>query len=162
MDKKRIIGIVSVAFVLALAAGIGAYRFLSEKGRVAEAAKLQSMGIAVAVVDIPLGSTINPNQVALSPWPKELHPKDAFPALKPVIGRVSARRLEYLTASFRQAGLNRSDARHRARLAYAAYVGFLQLNLQLQQSKLPHDEFEAYVEHVMSTLIPPIPPTAAA
>jgi pilus assembly protein CpaB len=91
MDKKRIIGIVAVAFVLALAAGIGAYRFLSEKGRVAEAAKLQTMGIAVAVVDIPLGATINPNQVALSPWPKELHPKDAFPALKPVIGRVAIR-----------------------------------------------------------------------
>src|SRR3546814_20588236 len=33
------------------------------------------------------------------------------PVVRPVIGRVSARRLEYLTASFRQAGLNRSDAR---------------------------------------------------
>ena len=76
------------------------------------------------------------------------------PVVKPVIGRVSARRLEYLTASFRQAGLNRSDARHRARLAYAAYVGFLQLSLQLHQPRLPHDEFEAYVEHVMATLIP--------
>ena len=28
--------------------------------------------------------------------------------------------------------------------------------------QLPHDEFEAYVEHVMSTLIPPIPPAMAA
>jgi AcrR family transcriptional regulator len=76
------------------------------------------------------------------------------PVVRPVIERVSARRLEYLTASFRQAGLNRSDAQHRARLAYAAYVGFLQLNLQLQQPRLQHDEFEAYVEHVMATLIP--------
>jgi AcrR family transcriptional regulator len=84
------------------------------------------------------------------------------PTVQPVIDRVSQRRLDYLTASFRQAGMGRSDAQHRARLAYAAYVGFLQLNLQLQQSKLPHDEFEAYVEHVMSTLIPPIPPAVAA
>jgi AcrR family transcriptional regulator len=84
------------------------------------------------------------------------------PTVQPVIDRVSQRRLDYLTVSFRQAGMGRADAQHRARLAYAAYVGFLQLNLQLQQSKLPHDEFEAYVEHVMSTLIPPIPPTAAA
>ena len=76
------------------------------------------------------------------------------PVVRPVIERVSARRLEYLTASFRQAGLNRSDAQHRARLAYAAYVGFLQLNLQLQQPRLQHEEFEAYVEHVMATLIP--------
>lgn len=76
------------------------------------------------------------------------------PVVKPVIERVSARRLEYLTASFRQAGLNRADAQHRARLAYAAYVGFLQLNLQLQQPRLQHEEFEAYVEHMMATLIP--------
>ncbi|HEY0309801.1 MAG TPA: TetR/AcrR family transcriptional regulator [Luteimonas sp.] len=76
------------------------------------------------------------------------------PVVRPVIERVSARRLEYLTASFRQAGLNRADAQHRARLAYAAYVGFLQLNLQLQQPRLQHDEFEAYVAHVMATLIP--------
>lgn len=76
------------------------------------------------------------------------------PAVQPVIGRVSQRRLDYLAASFRQAGLSRTDAQHRARLAYAAYVGFLQLNLQLQQTRLQHDEFEAYVEHVMATLIP--------
>lgn len=76
------------------------------------------------------------------------------PAVSPVIGRVSQRRLDYLTASFRQAGLGRTDAQHRARLAYAAYVGFLQLSLQLHQPRLPHDEFEAYVEHVMDTLIP--------
>lgn len=77
------------------------------------------------------------------------------PAVQPVIERVSKRRLDYLTASFRQSGLNRSQAQHRARLTYAAYVGFLQLNLQLHQQRLQHDEFEAYVEHVMATLIPP-------
>lgn len=75
-------------------------------------------------------------------------------AVSPVIGRVSARRLDYLTASFRQAGLSRTAAQHRARLAYAAYVGFLQLSLQLHQPRLQLDEFEAYVEHVMQTLIP--------
>lgn len=57
------------------------------------------------------------------------------PAVRPVIDRVSQRRLDYLIASFRQAGLTRTDAQHRARLAYAAYVGFLQLSLQLQQPK---------------------------
>ena len=76
------------------------------------------------------------------------------PAVAPVIGRVSQRRFDYLSASFRQAGLSRTDAQHRARLAYAAYVGFLQLNLQSLQPRLPHDEYEAYVEHVMATLIP--------
>ena len=35
------------------------------------------------------------------------------PAVQPVINRVSQRRLEYLVASFRQAGLGRTDAHHR-------------------------------------------------
>ncbi|AVQ07811.1 TPA: TetR/AcrR family transcriptional regulator [Xanthomonas vasicola pv. zeae] len=76
------------------------------------------------------------------------------PAVRPVIDRVSQRRLDYLIASFRQAGLSRTDAQHRARLAYAAYVGFLQLSLQLQQPKQAREDFEAYVEHVIQTLIP--------
>jgi AcrR family transcriptional regulator len=77
------------------------------------------------------------------------------PVVKPVMERVSQRRLDYLCASFRQAGLSRTDAQHRARLAYAAYIGFLQLSLQLHP-RLHHDEFEAYVDHVMATLIPPL------
>ena len=77
------------------------------------------------------------------------------PVVKPVLERVSERRLDYLTASFRQAGMGRSDAQNRARLAYAAYVGFLQLSLQLGQPRLHHDEFEAYVAHLMTTLSPP-------
>jgi AcrR family transcriptional regulator len=76
------------------------------------------------------------------------------PVVKPVLERVSQRRLDYLTASFRQAGLGRTDSQNRARLAYAAYVGFLQLSLQLGQPRLHHDEFEDYVSHVMATLIP--------
>ena len=76
------------------------------------------------------------------------------PVVKPVLERVSQQRLDYLTASFRQAGLTRMDAQNRARLAYAAYVGFLQLSLQLGQPRLHHDEFEAYVSHVITTLIP--------
>ena len=74
--------------------------------------------------------------------------------LDTMIDRVSQRRLDYLVASFRQAGLSSTDARHRARLAYAAYVGILQLSLQLQQPKQAREDFEAYVEHLIETLIP--------
>ena len=91
MNRKRILGIVAFAICLALVASLGAYRFLSEKSRAAESAKLQTVGVAVAVVDIPLGTTINSNQVALSAWPKDLQPKDAFTAVKPAIGRVAMR-----------------------------------------------------------------------
>ncbi|WP_155944564.1 TetR/AcrR family transcriptional regulator [Pseudoxanthomonas sp. Root630] len=76
------------------------------------------------------------------------------PSVQPVIDRISQRRLEYLVAMFRQAGLQRIDATHRARLTYAAYVGFLQLSLQLQQPRMTSEEFETYLEHVISTLIP--------
>ncbi len=76
------------------------------------------------------------------------------PQVRPVIERVSARRLDYLTASFRQAGMGRVVAEQRARLTYAAFVGFLQLNLQLHQPRLSQEAFEDYVSHVMATLIP--------
>ena len=76
------------------------------------------------------------------------------PVVQPVIDRVSQRRLDYLAASFRQTGLNRTDAQHRARLTYAAYVGFLQLNLQLHQARMPQEEFEDYVAHLTKTLVP--------
>jgi pilus assembly protein CpaB len=91
MNRKRILGIVAFALCLALVASLGAYRFLSEKNRMAESAKLQTVGIAVAVVDIPLGTTINSNQIALSSWPKDLQPKDAFTADKAAVGRVAMR-----------------------------------------------------------------------
>lgn len=76
------------------------------------------------------------------------------PVVQPVLSRVSQRRMDYLAASFRQVGMPRLEAINRARLTYAAYVGFLQLSLQLGQPRLNHDEFEAYVTHVMGALIP--------
>lgn len=76
------------------------------------------------------------------------------PLVKPVLERVSQRRIDYLTASFRQAGLPRKSAHSRALLIYAAYVGFLQLNLQLGVPKLSHADFEHYVSHLTETLIP--------
>jgi AcrR family transcriptional regulator len=76
------------------------------------------------------------------------------PVVQPVMQRVSKRRLDYLMLAFRQLGLGRAEAQNRARLTYAAYVGFLQLSLQLGQPRLHHDEFDAYVDHVMVTLIP--------
>jgi len=79
------------------------------------------------------------------------------PIVQPVISRVSRRRLEWLSDSFRRAGFAIDAARHRARLLYSAYVGFLQLNLQLPQDRPPPEEYDAYVEHLMATLIPSKP-----
>jgi pilus assembly protein CpaB len=57
----------------------------------AESAKLQTVGVAVAVVDIPLGTTINSNQIGVSLWPRNLYPKDAFTTAVPVVGRIAMR-----------------------------------------------------------------------
>jgi AcrR family transcriptional regulator len=76
------------------------------------------------------------------------------PIVQPVMERVSQRRMDLLARAYRQVGMDRRQALHRARLAYAAYVGFLQLTLQLGMPRLDHAEFEAYVEHVIATLIP--------
>jgi pilus assembly protein CpaB len=83
--------VVGIALLLAVGASVGAYKFLSGKSRVADQARLQTVGIVVALVDIPLGSTINTNQVAVSPWPKESYPKDYIADTKVVLGRVALR-----------------------------------------------------------------------
>ncbi len=77
------------------------------------------------------------------------------PLVKPMMTRVSQRRMDVLELAFRRAGLDHDAARHRARLAYAAYVGFLQLNLTLELPHLSHEQYEAYVEHVIAVLVPP-------
>ena len=76
------------------------------------------------------------------------------PLVQPVIERISRRRLDLLTLAYRQAGFERRAAGHRARLAYTAYTGFLQLNQRHGMPRMDHEDYEAYVEHVIETLIP--------
>ncbi|GLQ88119.1 TetR family transcriptional regulator [Dyella flagellata] len=93
----------------------------------------------------------------------ELHPHRVYAALLkaldhplvvPVMARVSQRRTEFLHTAYTEAGMEPAEALNRARLTYAAYVGFLQLNFTLGLPRLSHDEFDAYVEHMIATLIP--------
>ena len=44
-------------------------------------------------------------------------------------------------------------AANRARLAYSAYVGFIQL-AQIGQPRMSHEEFEAYIRDFIEILIP--------
>lgn len=76
------------------------------------------------------------------------------PQVVPVMARVSQRRMEFLNTAYREAGLAPGEAINRARLTYAAYVGFLQLNFTLGLPRISHEEFDAYVEHMIATLIP--------
>lgn len=76
------------------------------------------------------------------------------PLVVPVMARASQRRTEFLNTAYREAGLPVREALNRARLTYAAYVGFLQLNFTLGLPRLNHDEFDGYIEHMIATLIP--------
>ena len=77
------------------------------------------------------------------------------PVVAPVMERVSQERMRYLARVFEQAGMEPVPAAHRSRLAYSTYIGFLQLALQFRASRMSSELFDAYVGHVIDTLIPP-------
>ncbi len=75
------------------------------------------------------------------------------PRIKPVLERITRRRLDYLAKAFRELGLDEDSARHRARLTYTSYVGYIQLQTRGMAPERGTDEFEAYVRHAIDTLI---------
>ncbi len=74
------------------------------------------------------------------------------PKIQTLMARVAQRRMDFLTLAYRQAGMEREAAAHRARLTYAAYVGFLQMNVHLGVPRMDQEHYDAYVEHVIRTL----------
>jgi AcrR family transcriptional regulator len=76
------------------------------------------------------------------------------PQVEPVLERVANRRMAHLSTAFREMGMPEGQANNQARLTYSVYLGFLQLQRQHQTPSLSSDEFDAYIEHVIATLIP--------
>ncbi len=76
------------------------------------------------------------------------------PKVEPVLERVAARRMSYLAIAFEEIGMVPETAMHQARLAYSSYLGFLQLHRQHQAPSPCSKEMEAYMDHVIATLIP--------
>lgn len=76
------------------------------------------------------------------------------PQVEPLLERVAARRMKHIEKAFAEIGFDPQEASHRARLTYSAYLGFLQLQKQHQTPSLSSEEFEAYMTHVIATLIP--------
>jgi AcrR family transcriptional regulator len=74
--------------------------------------------------------------------------------VEPVLERVAERRMKHLSAAFEELGMEPFAARNQARLTYSVYLGFLQLQRQHQTPSLSSEEFDAYIEHVIKTLIP--------
>jgi len=76
------------------------------------------------------------------------------PLVEPLLERVATRRMKHIQTAFEEIGLSHEDATHRARLTYSVYLGFLQLQRQNQAPRLSSEEFDAYMTHVIVTLIP--------
>ena len=76
------------------------------------------------------------------------------PQVEPLLERVAERRMRHIEKAFAEIGFDPQEASHRARLTYSAYLGFLQLQKQHQTPSLSSEEFEAYMTHVIATLIP--------
>lgn len=74
--------------------------------------------------------------------------------VEPVLERVAERRMQHVAGAFEELGFEPVAASHRARLVYSVYLGFLQLQRQQQTPSLSSNEFEAYIEHVIATLVP--------
>lgn len=77
------------------------------------------------------------------------------PSVKPVMRRVTRRRLEAIARAFRELGLDEDAARHRARLTYTSYVGYIQLQARGMAPERASEEFNDYIRHVIGTLITP-------
>ena len=62
--------------------------------------------------------------------------------------------MKSLAAAYEELGMDADIASYRARLTYSVYLGFLQLQRQHQTPALSSEDFDAYLEHVIHTLIP--------
>jgi AcrR family transcriptional regulator len=78
------------------------------------------------------------------------------PIVRPVLQRVSERRIDYLIACFRALGLSADEARQRGLLAYAAYVGTLRLAKESPGHLPAGGAGAAYRRHLVMTLMPPL------
>ncbi len=78
------------------------------------------------------------------------------PQVQPVLDRVAARRMAHIAQAFGELGMEEGVAEHHARLTYSVYLGFLQLQRQRQAPALSSQQFEAYLDHVIETLIPDV------
>jgi pilus assembly protein CpaB len=82
MRNLKAAGLLVLAIVAGLAAALYAAGWIAQRGNVA------SRKVAVAAVDIELGSKINPQMVSLVDWPASALPEGAFGDIKSVQERV--------------------------------------------------------------------------
>lgn len=77
------------------------------------------------------------------------------PRIRAVVEHTAQRYLDVLVGAYAETGMSAERSGHRAQLTYAAYVGFLQLTSAPGSPRLEHEQFDAYIEHLVETLVPP-------
>ena len=120
--------------------------------------------LAEATSEEPLDGSTSGSEIFFSDA-FELAVSDAAddPIVRPVLRRVSERRVDYLEECYGALGFSPEEARHRALLAYTAYVGMLRL-VREAPGRLPRGEdYRAYRRYLISALVPegPAPEGAA-
>ena len=75
------------------------------------------------------------------------------PTVRPVLDRVTRRRIEFAAQLFERLGISRAEARRRALLAYSAYLGYAQL-VHATPQLLPQTQAakRAYLDDVLAAL----------
>jgi AcrR family transcriptional regulator len=81
-----------------------------------------------------------------------LQPTAGHPLVAPVLARVTARRLGYLTELFVALDFPPDEARQRSLLAYTAYLGHAQLAHATPDAAPAGDALPAYIDAVIATL----------
>jgi len=76
------------------------------------------------------------------------------PAVKETLQRVASARLAFLSQCYQDIGLKKKVARRRALLAYATYLGTVQIARDSPGEFATAAARDAYTEHVIETLVP--------
>src|SRR6266545_3368268 len=77
------------------------------------------------------------------------------PRVRAAVARVNGARVDRLAETFRELGLSERAARHRARVAYATYVGRLQMSREAPDSRMKDRELEQFLAELRRALIEP-------
>ncbi len=77
------------------------------------------------------------------------------PRVRAAVARVNGARVDRLAETFRELGLSERAARHRARIAYATYVGLLQMSREAPDSRMKDRELEQFLAELRRALIEP-------
>jgi AcrR family transcriptional regulator len=76
------------------------------------------------------------------------------PVIGPILRRVTGARLDHLTRMYRDIGLDEVEARRRALLSYAAYIGLFQMMATTPEEVPSAGALPGLVTHMVHALVP--------